>query len=668
VSVSAIPAELRALPQWVRYKLVSDEPKPRKIPVRPSDPDCASSTDPATWGTFEDALSQVGQHGTCGVGFVFSEDYFGMDLDGCLTEEGIPDAKAAALVEGFATYTEISPSGTGLHLIGRGSLNGHRGMNRGGVELYDRGRYFTMTGNALPGAPPTIAECQMALDALVAKLDPPKPPPPPVSPRPRRSDDQGRIVERARAYVSKMPAAISGQGGHEATFRVAIALAKGFSLDAGTALDLLRDFNARCDPPWSEKELIHKIEDAGQADVPDGYILERYEPKSEKSTQKSDSPVPGAGASTTTGSNVSKIWTPTYDVAGILGKSGAGGPRFKTGIETLDERLTLRTAPTNIGTPGGRIIGFIGSSGSGKSVAIDQCALNLARQKLRVAMLVVDEPREDPAERIGQGLGFRHAELNAEYPKTIERVREKQATLDLSILPDEDAPKMPSIEDAAAFLLSVPNDLGHVLAVDGLHTCRSATERDDDAPRIRIETRMNVFRALRLKGILVLFTAEASRGAYASRDVSKRTSAMAAGAESRSIEFGSDALLFLACEGDRITVELPKNRIGRKKQPFSLRLDAGSASLLPMSDEALASEAEGKRTEYLLQFEDKIVKLLAKAPKGLSANAIEGERLGRRDDIRDALRGACDKGKVEKESGARGGGFLYLLPAGKACL
>ena len=65
-------------------------------------------------------------------------------------------------------------------------------------------------------------------------------------------------------------------------------------------------------------------------------------------------------------------WRGTYDVAGILAASSAGGPRFKTGIEALDERLTLRTNPQNVGTPLGRVIGFVGSPGAGKSVTIDR--------------------------------------------------------------------------------------------------------------------------------------------------------------------------------------------------------------------------------------------------------------------------------------------------------
>jgi putative DNA primase/helicase len=284
IDASVIPTELRALPRWVRWKSVPAEPKPRKVPIRATDPGCASSIDPATWGAFDEALANVGRHGTCGIGFVFAKEdgFVGIDMDGCLTEEGKPNDKAARLLSQTRTYAEVSPSGNGLHLIGRGTLNGHRGINRkkeAGIEIYDTARFFTMTGKALPGSPTEIGECQAAIDAVVTKLEPSRATAPFPHPRRRTSNDQERLIERARAYVARMPGAISGQGGHEATFRAALALVKGFSLNTGTALDILRDYNTRCDPPWSEKELLHKIEDAGTAEVPDGYVLERDEPK-----------------------------------------------------------------------------------------------------------------------------------------------------------------------------------------------------------------------------------------------------------------------------------------------------------------------------------------------------------------------------------------------------
>ncbi len=67
--------------------------------------------------------------------------------------------------------------------------------------------------------------------------------------------------ERARAYVEKMPGAISGAGGHDATFAVACKLVE-FGLSPDDAWLLLCEYNRRCEPAWSENQLRHKLEDA----------------------------------------------------------------------------------------------------------------------------------------------------------------------------------------------------------------------------------------------------------------------------------------------------------------------------------------------------------------------------------------------------------------------
>ena len=70
-------------------------------------------------------------------------------------------------------------------------------------------------------------------------------------------------VRRAKAYLAKCEPAISGQGGHNQTFKVACALVHGFHLDDDTALSLLwNEYNPRCVPPWSAKDLRHKVESA----------------------------------------------------------------------------------------------------------------------------------------------------------------------------------------------------------------------------------------------------------------------------------------------------------------------------------------------------------------------------------------------------------------------
>jgi hypothetical protein len=77
-----------------------------------------------------------------------------------------------------------------------------------------------------------------------------------------KADAPGDPVARARAYVAKRSASVSGQGGHIALWRVALDLVRGFALTVEQARPLIEDFNRRCEPPWSDKELSHKLNDA----------------------------------------------------------------------------------------------------------------------------------------------------------------------------------------------------------------------------------------------------------------------------------------------------------------------------------------------------------------------------------------------------------------------
>lgn len=81
--------------------------------------------------------------------------------------------------------------------------------------------------------------------------------------------------DRARAYLARVPAAIAGSGGHNATFHAACVLVNGFALATGDALALLLDWNASCQPPWSEADLRHKLASAEKAHhaKPHGHLL-----------------------------------------------------------------------------------------------------------------------------------------------------------------------------------------------------------------------------------------------------------------------------------------------------------------------------------------------------------------------------------------------------------
>jgi hypothetical protein len=119
--------------------------------------------------------------------------------------------------------------------------------------LHKSGQRYVWTDDAPPAALP-----HWLFDLMVSPV--------PAAPRielPPSNADRDRVRKRALAYLATLPPAISGQGGHRATFRAALALVRGFCLDDGEAYAALAtDYNSRCDPPWTPKELVHKITQA----------------------------------------------------------------------------------------------------------------------------------------------------------------------------------------------------------------------------------------------------------------------------------------------------------------------------------------------------------------------------------------------------------------------
>jgi primase-polymerase (primpol)-like protein len=165
-----IPQPLRDRPQWVAWESVPvpGHPKPKKVPYDPNTGAPAEPNNPATWGTFEDALTLCESKGLDGIDYVFSIDdpYTGIDLDHCrdaLTGEIVPWAQTVIAVMG--SYTELSPSLTGVHILVQAKLP-PGGRKKPRVEMYDSGRYFTVTGNHLDGTPLTIEPRQAQVESL----------------------------------------------------------------------------------------------------------------------------------------------------------------------------------------------------------------------------------------------------------------------------------------------------------------------------------------------------------------------------------------------------------------------------------------------------------------------------------------------------------------------
>ena len=202
VRVENIPSELKALRQWVLWRGVERDGRWTKVPYSMTG-QRASSADRATWADFDSAADGYMSGPYDGIGFVFAEGggLVGVDLDRCL-RDGELEPKAAAIVEALGSYTEYSVSGAGLHVIARASLKqGIRTSSRSRievpVEIYPRGRYFTVTGKPY-GDNPSIIDGQRVVDYLSGVISPQadtKPAKGPHSKR-RRLDNDG-IIKKA---------------------------------------------------------------------------------------------------------------------------------------------------------------------------------------------------------------------------------------------------------------------------------------------------------------------------------------------------------------------------------------------------------------------------------------------------------------------------------------
>lgn len=277
-----VPQELRDLNQWVVWKYIGEDK--RKVPFQ-TDGQPAKSNDPETWTTHEWA-AKSGQQ----LGFVFSasDGLFGIDLDSCIDASGEVQAWAMAIVARFGTYAEVSPSGNGIKLWGRGAMPGGAGKKiavnepnvcgkQPQIEAYDRGRYFTFTGERLPTAPLAVNDCQEALDWLVGKYWPPKM-------TPQASANCLVIgstnVERARKYLAAMgPCDPRPEHPMDASTHLlkAFCVLVGFAIDDQTALALVRDWDLGnpCGP-YREREYQRKLSEAKKLNRPGWLLQDKY--------------------------------------------------------------------------------------------------------------------------------------------------------------------------------------------------------------------------------------------------------------------------------------------------------------------------------------------------------------------------------------------------------
>lgn len=197
------PSALLTLPQFVAWRYEERDGKATKLPISVRTGRLALTNAPSTWATLEEVLPYARQH-EYGVGFVFTatDPFAGVDLDRCI-EAGHILPWAWEIVRTLDSYTEVSPSGTGLKVYITATLpQGRRGWGDG-HGMYDRTRFFTLTGVRLDFLPATIEERQAQIDALHAQVFPPALANTEKSgPTPLRSFDDTEIVRRAMSATN----------------------------------------------------------------------------------------------------------------------------------------------------------------------------------------------------------------------------------------------------------------------------------------------------------------------------------------------------------------------------------------------------------------------------------------------------------------------------------
>lgn len=223
VVVANIPADVKSLSRWTCWRSEPDPDggKPKKVPVNARTGRNAKISDPTTWNTFaacSDRLDADPVLSGLMIAFVADDDLMGVDLDDCVGADGTISPEADEIIKELDSYAEFSPSGQGVKILCRGhkpegaksKCTGQPGMSA--IEVYDSKRFFTLTGRRVSGTPPEIAERQIEIDDLCARLWPPKPNAPKRGPATCTAASDEEILTHAR--VAKNGAAFAALFDH----------------------------------------------------------------------------------------------------------------------------------------------------------------------------------------------------------------------------------------------------------------------------------------------------------------------------------------------------------------------------------------------------------------------------------------------------------------------
>jgi len=252
-----VPQELRDRPQWIVWRYVpSGDGKPRKVPTDPgTGHNLTGYTDGNGWMRFADAAAAYDDNpALAGVGFVLHADdpIIGIDMDNCLD----PDTGELAdwgkgHIDDFATYTETSPSGTGVRMFVQGTAPTGHPNKVGDRELYTAGRFLTVTGNILTQSPESLPQRPEALRRYVRAM------------RPDASDGE------AHSAAQQAPETIS-EGERDSTLTSLAGTMRRRGMDADEIAAALYAVNVnRCRPPLDSADVERIAHSVGRYDPAD---------------------------------------------------------------------------------------------------------------------------------------------------------------------------------------------------------------------------------------------------------------------------------------------------------------------------------------------------------------------------------------------------------------
>jgi replicative DNA helicase len=416
-----IPAKLRRCAQWVNWKSIKRNGGDVKLPIQPNGKP-ASSSDSATWS----AYAELATEGVSGAGFVFSLDdpYIGIDLDGCRDPRtGEVDDWALEVLDRMPTYAEVSPSGTGIKLVGIADESWvhvnkvkvdavGRGGKAAAVEVYDHGRYFAITASVVPGHA-ELLDVTESLQWLAERFSMHRPSAPICG---RDIASQTPLVDRAAKYLAKMDASVSGSGGHNTAWRAACVLVQGFGLSQEDALHLLcSEWNQRCKPAWSLKELTHKVKQASEAPGQRGYLADATPEQWEKIVLRIGK-APQAEAAEVETTEIKRTTLASAAANYVASLSNGSVRLMETGIPDLDRAI-------GGGIAAGEMVIVAARPSHGKSAIALQMVHHMTRRG--IGAVIVSEEMSSLA------LGKRAVQFACDLPETQWQERQAEVAAEL---------------------------------------------------------------------------------------------------------------------------------------------------------------------------------------------------------------------------------------------